>query len=90
MNPYQTILRRLTRMSPTIARKSPIVAAVEVLLPVSGSETATANVGVVAAVAGADVLFGTLVVASGATGVPVTAFDATESPTAFTALMVTV
>ena len=93
MNPYLIILRRLTRMSPAIARKSPIVAAVEELPPVSGSETVSAKpvVGATVEVAATlvGVLFGSVGVAAGATGVPVIAFDATESPIAFTALMVT-
>ena len=95
LNPYLIILRRLTRMSPAIARKSPIVAAVEELPPVSGSETVSAKpgvgatVGVVATLVGVGVLFGSVGVAGTATGVPVIAFDATESPIAFMALMVT-
>ena len=84
-------------MSPAIARKSPIVAAVEELPPVSGSETVSAKPGVGATVGvvatlvgvGVGVLFGSVGVAGTATGVPVIAFDATESPIAFMALMVT-
>ena len=82
-------------MSPAIARKSPIMAAVEELPPVSGSETVStkpgvgATVKVAATLVGVGVLFGSVGVATGATGVPVIAFDATESPIAFTALMVT-
>ena len=82
------------RMSPAIAVKSPIVAAVEELLPVSGSEEVSTKAGVgamvevVATLVGVGVLFGSVGIAAGVTGVPVTTFDATESPAALTALMV--
>ena len=66
-----------------------MVAAIEELLPVSGSETAFAKAWVGATVVGAGVLFGSVGVAADATGVPATAFEAVESPFVFEALIVT-
>ena len=74
-----------------IASKSPKMAKVDELLPVSGNESAfftvaanvgTDVVGVTSAAVGATV-------GAGATGDPVSAFEVSESPIPFTALMVT-
>ena len=74
-----------------IARKSPKMAKVDELLPVSGNESAfftvAASVGTVV-VGATSAAVGATVVA-GAIGDPVSTLDVSESPIPFTALMVT-
>ena len=72
-----------------------MITSIDGLIPVSGNEPVPTKAGVgttvevVSAVVGVGALFGAVGVAGTATGVPVIAFDATESPIVFTALMVT-
>ena len=68
-----------------IVSKSPKMARGDELFPVSGNE----SIFPASATSGATVVVVGVVVVAAAPGVPVIAFDATESPIVFTALMVT-
>ena len=84
------ITTTIDELSPVSGRDSAFFTFVMLGTVVAVATVVVGDVVVVGAtVVGVGALFGSVGVAAGATGVPVIAFDATESPIAFTALMVT-
>lgn len=74
-----------------VASRSPKMKRIDELLPVSGNESAFFTVATIVGTVVVEATFAAVgvTVVAGATGDPVSAFEAGESPTPFTALMVT-